>query len=319
MTEQTLTLTGAQMRAEVWTGLNRSQKELSPKWFYDAAGSALFDEITRLLEYYPTRTERGILAGFGRQWIRTLRARTLIELGAGSAEKTRLLLEAMPTPGSVYVPVDISETYLDAVATELAHEFPDLDVRPAQSDIARELHVPSDLPGPRVFAFLGSTIGNFEPHAAVQLLRRVRAALEPEDRFLMGADLVKDPVIIERAYNDARGVTAAFNRNVLHVLNREIDTDFDPDAFVHHAFYAAESKRIEMHLVARTAQRVTIPDMGSVEFRAGESIRTEISCKYDRPTVQRLFNEAGLAIERWETDSRGWFALVVGRAAERAH
>ena len=314
MTEQTLGIDPrARMRAEVWTGLNRPQKELLPKWFYDAAGSALFDEITRLVEYYPTRTERAILTDFGPCWLARMRPRSLIELGAGSAEKTRILLEAMHAPGAVYVPVDISEAYLEAVAAELKREFPDLTVIPARSDIALGLEVPPELPDPSVFAFLGSTIGNFDRPAAVRLLARVRAALRPSDRFLMGADLVKDTGIIERAYNDARGITAEFNRNVLRVLNRDIETDFDLDAFVHHAFFNVEAKRIEMHLVARSDQRVRVPHRGTVEIAAGESIRTEISCKYDRATVEALFNEAGLEIENWVTDARDWFALVVGR------
>ena len=315
MTEQTLGLdASARMRAEVWTGLNRRPRELSPKWFYDATGSALFDEITRLDEYYPTRTERAILAEFGPRWLRALGARSLVELGAGSAEKTRILLDAMHAPGSIYVPVDISPTYLDAVAAELEAEYPDLHVVPARSDIAQGLEVPPDLPAPTVFAFLGSTIGNFDRPAAVRLLGRVRAAMRRSDRFLMGADLVKDPSVIERAYNDASGVTAEFNRNVLRVLNREIDTDFDLDAWSHTAFFDADAKRIEMHLVAQTEQVVTVPDKGTVTVAAGESIRTEISCKYDRETVSHLFEDAGLEVERWATDERGWFALVVGRA-----
>jgi L-histidine N-alpha-methyltransferase len=314
MTEQTLGIDPrARMRAEVWTGLNRPQKELSPKWFYDAAGSALFDEITRLVEYYPTRTERAILTDFGTCWVARLRPRSLIELGAGSAEKTRILLEAMHAPGAVYVPVDISESYLEAVAAELELEFPDLTVIPARSDIALGLEIPHELPEPSVFAFLGSTIGNFDRPAAVRLLARVRTTMRPSDRFLMGADLIKDVGIIERAYNDARGITAEFNRNVLRVLNREIETDFDLDAFVHHAFFNEEAKRIEMHLVARSDQHVAVPYHGTVDIARGESIRTEISCKYDRAMVEALFDEAGLEIENWVTDARDWFALVVGR------
>jgi L-histidine N-alpha-methyltransferase len=314
MSEQTLGIDPrARMRAEVWTGLNRPQKELSPKWFYDATGSALFDEITRLVEYYPTRTERAILTDFGTCWVARLRPQSLIELGAGSAEKTRILLEAMHAPGAVYVPVDISESYLEAVAAELELEFPDLTVIPARSDIALGLDIPDELPEPSVFAFLGSTIGNFDRPAAVRLLARVRTAMRPTDRFLMGADLIKDVAIIERAYNDARGITAEFNRNVLRVLNREIATDFDLDAYVHHAFFNGEAKRIEMHLVARSAQHVAVPQRGTVDIAKGESIRTEISCKYDRATVEALFDEAGLEIESWVTDARDWFALVVGR------
>jgi L-histidine N-alpha-methyltransferase len=314
MTEQTLGIDSrARMRTEVWVELNRTPKELSPKWFYDAAGSALFDEITRLDEYYPTRTEREILEEYGRAWFARLHPRALVELGAGSAEKTRILLDAMHSPGAVYVPVDISESYLEALAEELQREYPDLTMIPARSDIAHGLEIPQDLPAPTVLAFLGSTIGNFDRHAAVRLLGRVRAAMRVSDRFLMGADLIKDVGVLERAYNDAAGVTAEFNRNILRVLNREIDTDFDPAAFEHRAFYNADARRIEMHLVALSDQSVTVPLRGVVQIKASESIRTEISCKYDRQTVKALFDEAGLEIEHWFTDPRAWFALVAGR------
>lgn len=306
--------TSERTKDEVWEGLHRTQKELSPKWFYDSVGSALFDAITRLDEYYPTRTERMILEAFGPAWFRELRPQSLVELGAGSAEKTRILLDALG-PGSVYVPVDISQSYLDAVEVELEEEYPDLDVVPAMSDIAHGLHVPANLPAPTVFAFLGSTIGNFDRPAATRLLGRLRRAMRSEDRFLMGADLVKDPVVLELAYNDASGVTAAFNRNILRVLNDALETDFDLDAFEHRAFYDADARRIEMHLVATSDQTVALPGRGTVEIAAGESVRTEISTKYDRAAVQALFADAGLALERWTTDDRGWFALAVGRIA----
>lgn len=303
------------MRAEAWQLLNRPQKQLSSKWFYDAAGSALFDEITTLEEYYPTRTERAILRGFGPGWFGTLGPRALVELGAGSADKTRILLDALAS-GSVYVPVDISQTYLDAVAAQLRDEYPGLSVIPARSDITHGLDLPADLPRPAVFAFLGSTIGNFDRSAAVRLLGRVRAAMQPGDRFLMGADLIKDAAVLHAAYNDARGVTAAFNRNILNVLNRDAGTDFDLGAWEHRALFNADEQRIEMHLVARSPQVVAVPGRGEVRIAAGETIRTEISCKYDRPTVTGLFADAGLALERWVTDERDWFALAVGRAGQ---
>lgn len=313
MTEQTLGLDAvARMRAEAWAGLRRPQKELAPKWFYDATGSALFDEITRLEEYYPTRTERAILTAFGPRWFGELKPASLVELGAGSAEKTRTLLDAMK-PDAVYVPVDISVAYLEALAEQLAEEYPRLEVIPALSDIGHDLALPPMLPAPTVFAFLGSTIGNFERAAAVRLLGRIRGAMRGADRFLMGADLVKDRAVLERAYNDARGITAEFNRNILRVLNTEIDTDFDPDAYEHRAFFNEEAQRIEMHLVARAEQTVTVPTRGHIVIAAGESVRTEISCKYDRATVSRLFEDAGLELEEWVTDARGWFALVTAR------
>lgn len=312
MTEQEVGAEAALMRAEVWRGLHR--RELSPRWFYDATGSALFDEITRLDEYYPTRTERAILESFGRAWFRSLRPGSLVELGPGNADKTAILLDGMQA-GGVYVPVDISESYLDSIARRFEERYPALEVRPSLSDLAHGLAVPPDLPPPTVFAFLGSTIGNFERPAAVRLLRRIGAAMRPADRFLMGADLVKDAAILERAYNDARGVTAAFNRNILNVLNREIDTDFEPSAWSHRAFYDPRARRIEMHLVADSDQTVTVPGMGTVTVPEGESIRTEISLKYDRESVAELFGAAGLELERWVTDEREWFALAIGRTS----
>jgi L-histidine N-alpha-methyltransferase len=302
------------MLAEVAQGLSRPQKELSPKYFYDQRGSELFEEITRLEEYYPTRTERAMLEGWMPALIRRLGTRTLVELGAGSAEKSRIILDAMRDAGTagLYVPIDVSATFLAQTAARLRREYPSLAVEPATADIAEELNLPRRLPRPALFAFLGSTIGNFYPPAAIRLLARVRAAMEPGDRFLMGVDLRKDVARIEGAYNDARGVTADFNRNMLLVLNHELGADFDPMAFDHLAFYETGAHRIEMHLVAREPQLVTIPGIGVVRFRAGESLRTEISCKHDRESVAQLFEAAGLELEEWRTDSGSLFGLVVG-------
>jgi L-histidine Nalpha-methyltransferase len=299
--------------AEVWAGLNRPQKELSPKHFYDPAGSALFDRITKLPEYYPTRAERALLGEFGRDWIAGFGARAIVELGAGSADKTRVLLDALDPESTLYVPLDISKAYLEEVGDALREEFPGLTVEPVRSDISSELHVPEDLPTPAVFAFLGSTIGNFFPAQSVRLLARVAAALRPDDRFLLGIDLKKDPAVLERAYNDAQGVTAAFNLNMLTVLNREAGTDFDPDRFRHNAFYDEARGRIEMHLVATAPQQVHVPGYGSVPFAAGESVRTEISTKYDRAGVERMFAAAGLMLEHWFSGDDAAFALVVAR------
>ncbi|HYC33703.1 MAG TPA: L-histidine N(alpha)-methyltransferase [Gemmatimonadales bacterium] len=305
------------MLAEVAEGLSAPQKELSPKYFYDHRGSELFEEITRLPEYYPTRTERGILEAWMPDLVRGLGSRTLIELGAGSAEKSRVILDAMRAAGTgeVYVPIDVSASFLSHTATRLRREYPGLRVEPAVADISEELDLPRRFPRPALFAFLGSTIGNFYPAAAVRLLRRVRAAMDPGDRFLMGADLRKDPARIEAAYNDSRGVTAEFNRNMLRVLNEELGADFDPEAFAHWAFYERQAHRIEMHLVARTRQEVMIPGIGSVSFAEGETLRTEISCKHDRESVASLFGPAGLRIESWRTDPEGLFALIVGAPA----
>jgi L-histidine Nalpha-methyltransferase len=303
----------AALRAEVWGGLNRPQKELSPKHFYDSVGSALFDRITELPEYYPTRAERALLGEFGRDWIAGFGARAIVELGAGSADKTRVLLEALDPVSTLYVPLDISTAYLEEVGDALREEFPGLTVEPVRSDISSELHVPAELPTPAVFAFLGSTIGNFFPAQSVRLLARVAAALRPEDRFLLGIDLKKDPAVLERAYNDSEGVTAAFNLNMLAVLNRDAGTDFRPDRFRHHAFYDEGAGRIEMHLVADAPQTVHVPECGSVVFAAGESVRTEISTKYDRARIEGMFAQAGLVLEHWFSGGDAAFALVVAR------
>jgi L-histidine N-alpha-methyltransferase len=302
------------MLAEVAEGLSRPQKELSPKYFYDQRGSELFEEITRLEEYYPTRTERALLEAWMPGLVRRLGSRSLVELGAGSAEKTRVILDAMHAAGTadLYVPIDVSATFLSQTAARLRREYPRLVVEPAVADISEDFSLPRRLPRPALYAFLGSTIGNFYPPAAIRLLARVRAAMEPGDRFLMGVDLRKDVARIEAAYNDASGVTAEFNRNMLRVLNHELGADFDPLAFEHRAFYEPVAHRIEMHLVPREAQVVTIPGVGVVRFGPGESLRTEISCKHDRASVAQLFEAAGLELEEWRSDPEALFALVVG-------
>lgn len=305
------------MLAEIAAGLSAPQKELPPKYFYDHRGSVLFEEITRLPEYYLTRAERALLRSWMPRLVPALGSRTLVELGAGSAEKSRIILDAMRAARSaeVYVPIDVSAAFLTETADRLRRDYPGLVVTPAVADISEELNLPAGLPAPALFAFLGSTIGNFYPPAAIRLLSRVRAAMRGGDRFLMGADLRKDVGVIEAAYNDARGVTAEFNRNMLRVLNHELGADFDPAAFAHRAFYDPEAHRIEMHLAATRAQTVHIPGVGSVRIAAGETIRTEISCKYDVPSIAALFTAAGLRLESWKTDAQHRFALVVGARA----
>jgi L-histidine N-alpha-methyltransferase len=308
------TVADPRMLAEVAQGLSSPQKELSPKYFYDQRGSELFEEITRLEEYYPTRTERALLEAWMPSLIRRLGSRSLVELGAGSAEKSRVILDAMRDAGTaeLYVPIDVSATFLSQTAARLRREYPRLLVEPAIADISEELNLPRRVPRPALYAFLGSTIGNFYPPAAIRLLGRIRAAMEPSDRFLMGVDLRKDIARIEAAYNDAAGVTAEFNRNMLKVLNHELGSDFDPSAFDHLAFYEPVAHRIEMHLVSREPQLVTVPGVGTVRFEAGESLRTEISCKHDRESVAQLFEAAGLEIQAWRSDPDALFALVVG-------
>jgi len=297
---------------DVREGLGRRQKELPPKYFYDERGSELFEKITRLPEYYLTRSERSLLQEQARPLVETLRPRTLVELGAGSAAKTRILLDAMRDAGcgEQYVPVDVSEDFLTETTRQLRAEYPMFRITPAVADISTSLGLSEHLPRPVLFAFLGSTIGNFDAPSARALLGRIRRVMRPFDRLLLGADLRKKRRIVEAAYNDARGVTAAFNRNMLRVLNRELGADFEAARFAHRAFYSPERHRIEMHLVSDREQVVHIPRVGDVHLAKGETIRTEISCKYDRASVRRLLRAANLRLERWMTDGER-FALAL--------
>jgi len=312
----TVTSAEAGMLAELRDGLSRPQKELPPKYFYDERGSELFEEITRLPEYYLTRTERALLERWMPAWIGRLRPRALVELGAGSAEKTRIVLDAIVAAvgRAAYVPVDVSADFLEATALRLAAEYPSVEVVPVVADMTAEFALPPGLPGPTLHAFLGSTIGNFAPDDAVALLRGVRGRMRPGDGFLMGVDQRKDPAVIEAAYNDSAGVTAEFNRNMLRVVNAAAGADFDPAAFDHRAFYHRELHRIEMHLVARAPQAVTIPGVGEVRVDAGESIRTEISCKHDRGSVEAMLTAAGMRLTEWETDAAGLYAILLAAA-----
>lgn len=302
------------MRAEVAAGLSKDQKELPTKYIYDARGSHLFEEISRLAVYYPTRAERALLETKASEVARLCRPRTLIELGAGAAEKTRVIIDALVELGciEVYQPLDVSGSALAEASAALRRDYPGLRVEPLVADFNDELPSNSGLPAPRLYAFLGSTIGNLEQSDAVALLGRIRDRLGPEDRFLLGVDLKKEKSRLEAAYNDPEGVTAEFNLNILRVLNRELGSDFDLSAFRHHAFYNEAEDRIEMHLASLADQRVEIPGVGLYEFEEGETIRTEISCKYDRARVERLFEEAGMRLEEWCPDDVGDFALTLG-------
>lgn len=307
------------LASDVRRGLAGAQKALPPKYFYDRAGSELFEEITRLPEYYLTRVERRLLLRWMPELVRRYGPRSLLELGAGSGEKTRIILRAMRERGGTasYVPLDISAEFLEESAVRLREEFPDLSVVPVIADLADAIVPPATIPRPTLFAFLGSTIGNFDSGDAAALLRRVRSAMSHADFFLLGADLLKDPARIEQAYNDPRGVTAEFNRNVLRVLNRELGADFEVESFSHYAPYVADQRRVEMHLVAASDQLVTLPGIGRVRFAAGESIRTEICCKYDRKQIEDLLGGADFAIERWWEDAADPYALVLARPVAR--
>jgi len=319
-TREALDRRHAQMVADVRDGLLHRPRELPPKYFYDERGSQLFEDITRLPEYYLTRAETEILHARAAEIVATTDARTMIELGAGSATKTRILLDAMQraTKRVTYMPVDVSEEFLRQTAAAIQSEFPTLSVEPIVSDIGISLDVPEKIERPVMFAFLGSTIGNFDDESAVALLGRVRVAMGSSDRLLLGTDLRKKVQTIELAYNDCAGVTAEFNRNMLRVLNAELGADFDPDRFSHEAFYDEDMHRIEMHLVSMGDQVVHIPEVGDVELADGESIRTELSHKYDRAAVDSLAARAGLVVRHWYTDLETRFALsLLGPALSR--
>ncbi len=289
------------------------QRELPPKYFYDHRGSTLFEEITRLPEYYLTRTERALLRARMPDWMAELRPRALVELGAGSADKTRTILDAMlhVRPEIVYVPVDVSVAFLDETAARLRRQYPTIEIRPLVADFSAGRRLPLALPHPVLTAFLGSTIGNLDDNEAISVLGGLRDGMHEEDRLLLGADLVKDPMVIEAAYNDRLGVTAAFNRNMLLVLNAELGADFDPSGFAHRAFFNPAAERIEMHLVATVDQRFHIPSLGTSTIRRGESIRTEISNKYTRDRLSAILGGAGFEIRTWETDDAGGYALLL--------
>ncbi|MEU5089234.1 L-histidine N(alpha)-methyltransferase [Streptomyces sp. NPDC021356] len=300
--------TAAALRADVRHGLTSDPKALPPKWFYDAHGSDLFERITGLPEYYPTRAEREILAGRAGEIAAALPARTLVELGSGSSEKTRYLLDAL-TALHTYVPVDVSESALRQAGEALAAERPGLTVHALIADFTAGLTLP-DTPGPRLLAFLGGTIGNLLPAERAAFLTGVRALLSPGDALLLGTDLVKDEAVLVRAYDDAAGVTAAFNKNVLAVVDRELGADFDPDAFDHVALWNPDEEWIEMRLRSRTAQTVKVPALDlAVDFAAGEEMRTEVSAKFRREGVSAELAAARLDLTRWWTDREGRFAL----------
>jgi L-histidine Nalpha-methyltransferase len=304
------------LRADVRTGLTADPKWLPPKWFYDARGSELFERITELAEYYPTRTERQILRERAGDIARHTRARTLLELGSGYSTKTRLLLDALTAEGTLaaFVPMDVSPTALAAAASRIGADYPGLRVHNIVGDLTRHLgHLPA---GPdRLVAFLGGTIGNLVPAERAAFLADVRAVLEPGEHLLLGTDLVKSPRVVVPAYDDADGVTADFNRNVLRVLNTSLDADFDLAGFAHVALWDADQEWIEMRLRARWPMRVTIPGVDLVvDFAAGEEVRTEVSAKFRRDGVEKELAEAGFALDHWWTDTDGLFAVSLARA-----
>jgi L-histidine N-alpha-methyltransferase len=301
----------AALRADVRAGLTAPAKELPPKWFYDERGSQLFDQITRLPEYYPTRCERAILDERAPAIVAASGADTLVELGSGTSEKTRLLLDAMRDRGALrrYVPFDVSESTLRAAGAALEADYPGLDVHGVVGDFDHHLaRLPGD--GRRLVAFLGGTIGNLKPAERKQFLADLVGGLNAGDGLLLGTDLVKDVSRLEAAYDDSAGVTAAFNRNVLAVINRRLDADFDLDRFEHRACFDTDNEWIEMRLRSTIAQQVRIDDLDLVvDFARGEEMRTEISAKFRRAGVETELADAGLRLTEWWTDAGGDFAL----------
>lgn len=315
----------AALRQDVRTGLTADPKWLPPRWFYDRTGSELFERITELPEYYPTRCEAEILTEHAAEIMARAGARVLLELGSGSSSKTRLLLDRLhprgrdqpdlPSDRPGYVSVDVSESALRDAAAALRADYPDLEITAVRADFTTQLTaLPTD--GPRVVAFLGSTIGNLDPTERGSFLTELRRVLRPGEHLLLGADLVKPSQTLVAAYDDAQGVTAAFNKNVLTVLDAALDGDADPADFDHRAVWDPDRRWMEMRLRARRDLRIHLAAVGmTVAFRRGEEIRTEISAKFDRDTVRAELRSAGFVDAGWWTDQRGWFSVSLWRAA----
>jgi L-histidine N-alpha-methyltransferase len=306
---------------DVLDGLTRPFKELPPKHFYDTRGSELFEQICELPEYYPTRTELAILRARAREIVESTSVGELVELGSGAADKARLLLDEMARAGTIhrYIPFDVAESVVRDAAHQLVEDYEGLRVHGVIGDFQRHLdRIPPANGVPRLVALLGGTIGNLPPGTRRGLLRDISSLLGPCDRLLLGTDLVKDPEMIEAAYDDSRGLTAEFNRNVLHVVNRELGADFSPESFEHVAFFDRRHEWVEMRLRASRPCSVLIADLGlRIEFAAGEELRTEISAKFTRARVEADLASVGLELEHWYTDEQELFALSLARPARQ--
>ncbi len=308
---------GSSIAEDVWEGFSARPRRLPPKLFYDAEGSRLFEEITETAEYYPTRTERAILQQYAGEIVRAAGTNlTLIELGAGSASKTRVLIAALLRRQLrlEFHPIDVSYTALQAALKSLNGDFPRLRVRPIVADYSLGLPELRKLPGRKLALFIGSTIGNFEPEEAVEFLRRVRQSLRPGDAVLLGFDLVKDAATLHDAYNDRQGVTARFNKNVLARVNRELGGEFNLEMFEHAAFWNEQASRIEMHLKSLAEQTVYIRDLEQrFRFFRGERIHTENSYKFTGESIRRLLQQSGFTPEKSWNDAKDWFAVALAR------
>ncbi len=302
-------------RSEIRLGLLRRPREISPKYFYDDYGSALFERICDLPEYYQTRTERALLIRFAERIVELSGADALVELGSGSSSKTRLLLDAIARAEklSLFVPFDVNEGVVQQVAADFTDHYDGLRVHGVVGDFMKHVAFIPD-GGRRLVIFLGGTVGNLLPHKAVSLLSEVSNGMDSGEFFLLGTDLVKDVDRLEAAYNDSQGVTAQFNKNALRVLNHLVDADFDPDAFEHRAFYNRETNWIEMRLRSMRDQVVRLPGIEmQIAFPRGEEILTEISMKYDRDGVEALLKESGFQMVEWLTDPEELFALSLAK------
>jgi L-histidine N-alpha-methyltransferase len=298
------------LRIDVLDGLTSKHKTLPPKWFYDARGSQLFEDICELPEYYPTRTERALLTSHAGHIAAATGARTLCELGSGTSQKTRILLDAMPRLHT-YVPVDVSESAITQAGQTLLRDRADLHIHAVIGDFTPPFDLP-DTPGPRLTAFLGSTIGNLLPGERAEFLAAIRSQMAHQDALLLGMDLVKDEAQMVTAYNDAAGVTSDFNKNMLAVINRELRADFHLDAFSHIALWNGDYERVEMRLRSRTAQTVRIPALDLVvDFAEGEDLRTETSAKFREEAVRSELAMAGMTLTHWWTDPHRLYALAL--------
>jgi L-histidine N-alpha-methyltransferase len=306
---------GDALARDVRTGLGGLPKCLHPKYLYDAEGSRLFDQICDTREYYPTRSEQALLNATARTLVENIRPDAIVELGSGAARKTRSLLDAAGdmVPDCRYVPVDVSEDMLRASALQLLHEYRWLTIHGIVADYTRQLHL---LPTAkrRMILFIGSTIGNFEPSDAQVFLSAIAQQMRPDDRLILGTDLVKDHDVLNAAYNDSRGLNAAFNKNILTMLNRELGADFELQHFEHRARFVPDSSQMELHLLSTRQQQVTFSHLDwSVDFKQGETILTEISRKFTRQSVTDTLAAAGLELLDWHTPDDDYFGLSVSR------
>ena len=306
------------LKEDVRRGLTGHPKSLQPKYFYDPAGSALFERITQLPEYYLTRVEQALIDSLSEELMDEVQPQEVVELGPGPTTKIRSLLKARSTVDRLvrYVPFDFSQRIVQVAVSAAEKSYPFLQTYGVVGDFEKHLACLPAPVGRRLMVFFGSTIGNLDPPARRDFLARVQSQLGSGGRLLLGVDLVKDAAVLEAAYNDSDGVTVEFNRNILRVLNRAVDSDFRPDAFQHHAFYNQESSRIEMHLAPVVSQTVNLRDLAlSIGVSADETIWTESSYKFTRESITAMLEESGLALERWWSDRDRYFALVLARSA----